>query len=90
VRAQKKQEAQEITETVIDAETRVGELPRESPKAGGEDRKSAKIKMFTRHRIGALHPFPCASAVRRTANGGRFARQTVEKPAFPRMARLML
>ena len=38
------QEAQNIAEVVLDAETRIGELLKEVPKASGGDRKSDNFK----------------------------------------------
>ena len=47
VRRQKLEEAQAISEAVLDAEVRIGELMALIPKASGGDRKSKNIKMDT-------------------------------------------
>lgn len=47
VRKQKLKEAQEISEAVLDAEVRIGELMRDVPKASGGDRRSENFKNDT-------------------------------------------
>lgn len=47
VRKQKLKEAQDIADTVLDAEVRIGELMREVPKASGGDRRSEDFKKDT-------------------------------------------